>query len=165
MVVNTTMITSGVMNFSLISPTDAPCCNDQCDLATGDHTNTDLQALLVGVTHDLCAQTAANHLGDNRQQHQQKHEYYQLFGQTLQRHGETDVGKEDGGEEHIRQGVETIYHVLILFQSGYCQTGNKCAGDVCYAKANSATRTAAGRKQRSRCCGGAGFRCWIHAIS
>ena len=110
--------------------------NDQGDLTTGDHTNTDLQALLVGVSHDLCTQTAADHLGDNCQQHQQQHEYDQLSGQTVQCHCQTDVCEEDRGQEHVGQRVETVDHILVLFQTGYCQTGNECTGDVGNAEAD-----------------------------
>ena len=95
-----------------------------------------MQALLVGVPHDLCTQTAADHLGDNCQQHQQQHEYDQLSGQTVQCHCQTDVCEEDRGQEHVGQRVETVDHILVLFQTGYCQTGNECTGDVGNAEAD-----------------------------
>ena len=119
------------MNFSLISPTEAPCCDDQSDLTTGYHADTDLQALFVGVAHDLCAQSAADDLGGNGNQHQQEHKDDQLAGQTVQCHGKSDVGEEDGGEKHVGEGVEAVDHVFILFQTGYGKAGNESTGDIC----------------------------------
>ena len=54
--------------------------DDQSNLTTGYHADTDLQALFVGVAHDLCAQSAADDLGGNGNQHQQEHKDDQLAG-------------------------------------------------------------------------------------
>ena len=69
--------------------------HDQCHLATGHHTDADLQGIVPVEAADLCSQTAADDLGDQRHNHKADAEQQDFRGQAADISLEADGGKED----------------------------------------------------------------------
>ena len=84
---------------------DTLCGDDEGHLTAADHAHADLDALFAGVTAQLGAQSTADHLGNHGHCDEKQGEKHDGGAHFRQDHFRPDTGKENGREEHIRDGL------------------------------------------------------------
>ena len=105
--------------------------NDQRDLAARYHAQTDGERIIGLEAHQLCAEAAADDLGQDRDNGQHDREAEHLDGQTLQIGLDADGREEQRREQHIAEHVGLACDIVAhISQRAEDDAGEICAGDV-----------------------------------
>ena len=105
--------------------------NDQRDLAARYHAQTDGERIIGLEAHQLCAEAAADDLGQDRDNGQHDREAEHLDGQALQIGLDADGREEQRREQHIAEHVGLACNVVTRRgQTAHYDACEVCAGDV-----------------------------------
>ena len=105
--------------------------NDQRNLTARYHAEADGEGVVHLEAHDLCAEAAANDLGQDRDNGQHDREAEHLDGQALQIGLDADGREEQRREQHIAEHVGLARDIVAnISQRAEDDAGEICAGDV-----------------------------------